>query len=244
MPTGDPRACRGSATVTRGAAGVRADQEPVLFATRRGASTPIISGRRVRVASVSGAGSARVTDVFLGRGSPHVTYGSPTDGGNSSRLRCQLEPDPDPRGRTWLTDLEKMLKRPGFKIYRYLAEEAISWRLPLNLPSPPNPAKLMAVMKDLWVRVLYGGHLREIVRDHFDVLVPGTFPKKFTKRYNAAIETAEGDLRAFLESILWYGKPGEGKLSDFLRASEEVARVAMARDRMPASASSTLSPRP
>ena len=129
-----------------------------------------------------------------------------------------------------LTDLEKMLKRPGFKIYRYLAEEAISWRLPLNLPSPPNPAKLMAVMKDLWVRVLYGGHLREIVRDHFDVLVPGTFPKKFTKRYNAAIETAEGDLRAFLESILWYGKPGEGKLSDFLRASEEVARVAMARD--------------
>jgi len=130
---------------------------------------------------------------------------------------------------------------------RYLADEAMA-RLPLRY-APKSAAELVPVMKDLWTRVLYGGKLKEIVWDHFDVLVPGTFTKddyiqavREDKRhptaqsaerkrlYHNAIKEAEDNLTVFLEAIPWYGKPGQGKLSDFFRASDQIAKSARQRD--------------
>jgi hypothetical protein len=146
-----------------------------------------------------------------------------------------------------LTDLEALTRNRYFKMKRYLADEAMA-RLPLRY-APKSAAALVPVMKDLWIRVLYGGKLKEIVWDHFDVLVPGTFTKddyiqavREDKRhpttqsaerkrlYNNAIKEAEHNLTVFLEAIPWYGKPGEGKLSDFFRASDQIAKSARQRD--------------
>jgi len=129
-----------------------------------------------------------------------------------------------------LTDLEAITRNRYFKMKRYLADEAMA-RLPLRY-APTSAAELVPVMKDLWTRVLYGGKLKEIVWDHFDVLVPGTCTKdeyiqavREDKRhsttqsaerkqiYNNALKEAEHNLTVFLEAIPWYGKPGEGKLS-------------------------------
>jgi hypothetical protein len=122
-------------------------------------------------------------------------------------------------------------------VKHYLADQAVA-RLPLRR-APESPAELVPVMKDLWTRVLYGGHLKEIVWDHFDVLVPGTFTKtqyleaskaERAKSYNPTLKLAEQNLQDFLESIPWYGKPGKEQLSDFFRACEQIARTAMERD--------------
>jgi hypothetical protein len=144
-----------------------------------------------------------------------------------------------------LEDLEALTREPGFKIKDYLAQEAMA-RLPLRRGA--TPATMRSVMKDAWTRILYGGHAKEIVWDHFDALVPGTFTKARyleavrkakqgnqraaarARSYNAAIRGAERNLEGFLESIPWYGKPGEEKLSDFLRACQQIAVTARGRD--------------
>jgi hypothetical protein len=148
-----------------------------------------------------------------------------------------------------LDDLELLTRGTTFKMKRFLAERALAEQLPLRITSK-SPAELVPLMKDLWTRVLYGGHLKEIVWDHFDMLVPGRFSRKQylkaarearrhpknrrlakrAKRYNDAIKCAEENLKDFLEGIPWYGKPGERKLSDFFRACELVARSARKRD--------------
>jgi hypothetical protein len=147
-----------------------------------------------------------------------------------------------------LDDLEELTRDPKFKMKVYLAEEALS-RLPMRT-HPRSAAELVPMMKDIWTRILYGGKAKEIVWDHFERLVPGTFTRKQylttvrdakrrsasrravaeARKYNAAIQTAEHNLEAFLEDIPWYGKPGEGKLSDFFRACERLAQAAMKRD--------------
>jgi hypothetical protein len=146
-----------------------------------------------------------------------------------------------------LTDLEALTQGNYFTTKHYLAAQAMA-KLPLR--GTPSSAELVRVTKDLWTRVLYGGHLKEIVWDHFDVLVPGTFTRaqylkarreakrhptdqqsvERARTYNDALKCAEQNLVELLEDIPWYGKKGEEQLSDFFRACKQIAKSAMHRD--------------
>jgi hypothetical protein len=125
-----------------------------------------------------------------------------------------------------------------FKLY--LAEQALrahrEGRLPLRSANK-NATDLVPLTKDLWTRVLYGGKVKEIVWDHFE-LIPGSFTKReyldavkvakkrpgdkraarLKRKYRKAIKAAEDNVRRFLESLPFYGKRGDGKLSDFFHA--------------------------
>jgi len=143
-----------------------------------------------------------------------------------------------------LRDLEQLASNPDKPFKRYLAEQAWQAHLDGRLPLRAGYEKardLVPLVKELWTRHLYGSKVRRIVKENHGWIATAIPPYKPLSKtptreqkaahgrrknaYNRAIKEATKHVEDFLASLPWYGKPGEGKLSDWFRACRRIAQV-------------------